>query len=188
MQLERRNALCIETQAVYVMSCRWLRWRLAALHRCPCGRAAKIPPGGSRGLPGELTPGTVSKRPVLRTSSSFVGFQHSVRQEVLRFRGEMTRRESCTACGRTDFTPCRRARPQPAPAEKGSHQCVAEQVSARCTYCTPAPSTPPRQHACVSPGRPPLCRARRILCNGRDRLEASTRSRPHSARAATAHI
>ncbi len=64
MQLERRHALCIETQAAYVMLCRWLRWRWAALHRCPWGGAAwagtlggnaypEIPPGGSRGLPGE---------------------------------------------------------------------------------------------------------------------------------------
>jgi hypothetical protein len=161
--LERRNALCIETQAVYVMSCRWLRWRLAALHRCPCGRAAKIPPGGSRGLPGEITPGTVSKRPVLRTSSSFVGFQHSVRQEVLRFRGEMTRRESCTACGRTGFTPCRKVRPQPSVRAGGerSHQCVAEQVSARCTLCIPDPLyalLPHRACRLDDEQRPPLLR------------------------------
>jgi len=33
--LKRRSALCIETQASYVMLCRLLRWRWAALHRCP---------------------------------------------------------------------------------------------------------------------------------------------------------
>jgi len=49
--------------------------------------------GSSRGLaraPVELTPGTVSKRPVLRSSSSFVGFQHYGRREVPRCSGGAT--------------------------------------------------------------------------------------------------
>ena len=62
---------------------------------------------------------------------------------------------------------------------------MAEQVSARCTHCTPAPSTPSSSmRACRldDDRRPPLCCARQIPA-----MLASKRSRPHPARAATAH-
>ena len=67
-------------------------------------------------------------------------------------------------------------------------QRMAEQVSARCTLCTPAPSTPPSSmRACrLDDDRSPLRRAQRNPY-GRDRLEASTPSRPHPARATIAH-
>jgi hypothetical protein len=39
------------------------------------------------------------------------------------------------------------------PTEKWPHQCMAEQVSARCTHCTPDPLCAFLQHACVSPPR-----------------------------------
>jgi len=105
------------TRSASLVSCFLLlvgrRW--AALHRCPWGGAAwagtlggtaypEIPPGDSRGLPGELTPGTVSKRPVLRSSSSD-GLSASSTPFVERFFASAVR---LTA--------------------KGSHQCVAEQV------------------------------------------------------------
>jgi len=60
------------------------------------------------------------------------------------------------------------------PAERRTHQRMAEQVSARCTLCTPAPLDTPRQHARVLTRR----RAQRNPY-GRDLLEASTPSRPH---------
>ena len=40
------------------------------------------------------------------------------------------------------------------PAERRTHQRMAEQVSARCTLCTPAPLDTPRQHARVLTRRP----------------------------------
>ena len=63
-----------------------------------------------------------------------------------------------------------------APAERRAHQCMAEQVSARCTLCTPSPSTP-RQHARTLTRRwskPPTT------------PRAATPSHPHSTRAAAA--
>ena len=112
--------------------------------------------------------------------------QHGNGREVLRCSGGVARKDSCTACGRTTFTPCRRAHSAiHAPAERRAHQCMAEQVSARCTHCTPAPSTPSSSmRACRldDDRRPPLCCARQIPA-----MLASKRSRPHPARAATAH-
>jgi hypothetical protein len=78
-------------------------------------------------------------------------------REVLRCSGGVARKDSCTACERAALTPCRR-----------THSAVdirmAEQVSARCKLCTPAPSTPPASmRACrlEDDRSPPLRRAQR---------------------------
>ena len=91
------------------------------------------------------------------------------------------------------------------PVERRAHQHMAEQVSARCTLCTPSPSTP-RQHArtltrrwskppttprAATPSHPHSTRAAAartpMPTGGNPAMQASTRPRPHPARADNAH-
>jgi hypothetical protein len=65
-------------------------------------------------------------------------------------------------------------------AERIAHQRMTEQVSARCTFCTPAPSTPPRQHTRLSCRRQSKPRTAQCVVN-RQRSNSA-----HPAIAATA--
>jgi hypothetical protein len=133
---------------------RWLGCPWAALHRCPWGGSVwasshthlgggvrihpEVPPGGLRGLPGELTPGvsrypigwcSVCQLPALRTSrGSSLHRWGSTERELHRLRTQgfhpvsrgappaiytCRRREGRTVHGRTGVSPLNTLQPQP---------------------------------------------------------------------------
>jgi hypothetical protein len=110
-QLERRNDYA-------PLQRRWLGCPGAALHRCPWSGAAlelwgvsdpEVTARGSQGLPVALTPGTVSKRPAIRShgcpfirrpvsASPYNSNTTAVEtRELPRRSGGVARKESCTA-------------------------------------------------------------------------------------------
>jgi hypothetical protein len=70
---------------------------------------------------------------------------YSNRRDVLRCSGWVARKDSCTACERTAFNPCRRTHSAIDTRRRKEEPTSAwpNRVSARCTLCTPAPSIPP---------------------------------------------
>jgi hypothetical protein len=107
--------------------------------------------------------------------------------------GTVARKESCIFCGRTAFTPCRRAHSQPsirAGGEKGTPVHGRTGVSSLHTL-HPSPLYAFLQHACVSPRR--RSKASTVLraanpCNaGLEAVAPAPRSRSHSAHPDTRH-
>ena len=81
--------------------------------------------------------------------------QHGNGREVLRCSGGVARKESCTAFGRTAFTPCRRAHSQPSIRARGEKVRPVHGRTGVSSLHTlhPSPLYAFLQHACVSPRR-----------------------------------
>ena len=125
--------------------------------RPPLPAAVACPSGGRRRRRLAITAdlGLSGRCSVVHRHLSASPVKRSGRKQVPRCSGGVARKESCTACGRTAFTPCRKAHPQQSIRAGGERAApsMAEQVSARCTHCTPDPLCALLQHACVSPRR-----------------------------------